>query len=132
MKKQGSCGCGAVQYSFEANKPRIINCHCSMCRAFNGAAFSTYVIIPADSFSFRDEAAHLASYCKENATKFFCRECGSPVFNSHAKYQTIRLIHFGSIHDSSDIQPKLNVWCENHLQWSMRLDQLKNFEHGMA
>jgi hypothetical protein len=57
----GSCSCGAVRLTAEADARRIVNCHCNMCRRMNGSAFSSYVVIPRKTLSILGEK-HIATY----------------------------------------------------------------------
>lgn len=41
----GSCLCGAVRYAISGGFAFIGNCHCSICRKANGAAFATWGIL---------------------------------------------------------------------------------------
>ena len=131
-QKQGSCGCGAVKYSFSADKVNVINCHCNMCRSHNGAAFSSYVIAPANNFILDDPDNSLSSFTQENATKHFCSNCGTAVFNSNQQYQSLRFIYLGTIKDLQGVEPKLNVWSESRLDWLINLDNMKSFAQGSA
>ncbi|KAF2094207.1 hypothetical protein NA57DRAFT_80622 [Rhizodiscina lignyota] len=47
---KGSCLCGGITVSYDA-EPLLMNaCHCIQCRKVTGAAFSTNCIIPESSF----------------------------------------------------------------------------------
>jgi hypothetical protein len=39
---RGSCLCGSVRYEVTGRFPRIVHCHCQMCRKVQGAAFASY------------------------------------------------------------------------------------------
>ena len=39
---KGQCLCGSIQYEIDKVEPKMAHCHCSMCRKFHGAAFSTF------------------------------------------------------------------------------------------
>jgi len=51
MAIRGGCLCGAIQYEVNGPLFDVSNCHCSMCRRFHGAAFSTYAKFNAKGFS---------------------------------------------------------------------------------
>jgi len=46
----GSCLCGSVVYEVDASAGPIVHCHCSTCRKTHGAAFSTVMPVPRQSF----------------------------------------------------------------------------------
>jgi len=128
--KTGGCGCGEINYTVSADVISVINCHCNMCRDHNGAAFTSYVIVPLGSFEVTNGYKYLSSYKKDNATKHFCKICGTPLFNEHDKYEQIRLIYLGSFEEEKELIPRVNVWCEDKLNWISDVNNLKSIEHG--
>lgn len=71
----GSCLCGGVEFVAD-EVPLIINCHCSKCRKFHGAAFASIANVPAESFCFT-KGSHLITTYESPALRNFCRVCGS-------------------------------------------------------
>jgi hypothetical protein len=47
---RGSCLCGAVTYEISGSFKVMGNCHCSICRKANGAAFVTWGIVHRSQF----------------------------------------------------------------------------------
>ena len=54
-KLDGSCLCGNVTYTCDADPIASANCHCRDCQSSSGAAFSTVAMVPADSIEIRGE-----------------------------------------------------------------------------
>lgn len=125
----GSCSCGAIRYRVEGEIKSVVNCHCNMCRKMNGSAFSTYVAVVDDDFELLSgqPASHQVS---ENATKRFCGDCGTPIYNSNPKYAGLKILHLGSIDDSLDIEPRANIYCESQLGWPDRLSEISKLPQG--
>jgi hypothetical protein len=48
-KLDGSCLCGSVTYTCDADPIASANCHCRDCQKASGAPFTTNVIVPEDS-----------------------------------------------------------------------------------
>uniref|UniRef100_UPI002699C063 GFA family protein n=2 Tax=Bradyrhizobium oligotrophicum TaxID=44255 RepID=UPI002699C063 len=46
----GSCLCGRVKYRINGALSRALNCHCSMCRKAQGAAFRSRASVKALEF----------------------------------------------------------------------------------
>jgi len=78
MAIRGGCLCGAIQYEVNGPLFDVSNCHCSMCRRFHGAAFSTYAKFNAKDFRWLRGEADLRVYESSPGKGWaFCRKCGS-------------------------------------------------------
>ena len=62
MKLQGGCLCGGMRYEIDGPFTHVDNCHCSMCRRFHGAAFSTYAEFDVEHFRWLEGQDLLAVY----------------------------------------------------------------------
>jgi len=75
---RGSCLCGSVRYEVHGKFPRIVHCHCRMCRKAHGAAFGSYGEIRAESFKLVSGEVDIASYeSSPGVRRTFCRKCGA-------------------------------------------------------
>lgn len=75
---QGSCLCGAVVYELHGEPQRVSHCHCRMCQKQHGAAFATYLSLPAEQLVYRQGADAVRRYqSSATVTRGFCRHCGS-------------------------------------------------------
>lgn len=75
----GSCLCGGVKFQITGSLRRPMNCHCSMCRKAQGAAFRSRARVRAEDFRWvRGES--LVRYFQSSPGFFrgFCSVCGSP------------------------------------------------------
>ena len=126
----GGCNCGAIKFEVVGDVKSVVNCHCNLCRKMNGSAFSTYVAVTDDDFKLvsGDLLAHNVS---EHAEKSFCGKCGTPIFNSNPKYAGLKILHFGSLDDSSNLEPKVNIYCESRLDWLDKLADITSMEQGL-
>ena len=78
MKLTGKCLCGAIEYQINGALGPIVNCHCSMCRRWHGAAFRTRCTIESKNFKWTKGEEHLSKYHSSKAVvKTFCKICGS-------------------------------------------------------
>jgi len=129
---QGSCHCGDVSFKV-TGKPRIIlNCHCDDCKKRNGGAFSKYLVVNESDLHVSKGNKSLASYSAEGkGEKYFCSNCGSPIYNKNARYPGIFMVFYGSINDQKQITPMFNVYCESMSGWVSALGKLKSFERGI-
>lgn len=127
---QGGCKCGAVSYTAD-EALRLVNCHCCLCRSINGGAFSSYVVVKAEGFtaSFGDSLGSVA--VGESAIKHFCRDCGTPVFNTNPeRYPGYTMLYFGTVEGHEALEPSLNIYCSSELDWVETLGSLPSFDEG--
>lgn len=79
MSFNGSCHCGAVTFTVEADLPaKAISCNCSICRR-KGMLLAFF---PAEQFTLTSGEESLSSYRfnKEKIEHRFCRTCGAQPF----------------------------------------------------
>jgi hypothetical protein len=78
----GSCLCGAVAFAATELPRRAVNCYCSLCRRSGGAAFSSTLLVPRETFRWYRGEARIRSYALPPPSTYrtdFCADCGSPV-----------------------------------------------------
>ena len=78
----GSCLCGRVKFEITGALTPPSNCHCSMCRKQQGAAFRSRARVRADDFRWV-QGEGLVKFFESTTGTFrgFCGECGSPIIN---------------------------------------------------
>jgi len=131
MSKQitGSCLCSAVKYVVNGPIKAVANCHCSICKKSAASAFATIAIIAENDFDIIAGEEALTTYqVSERATKYFCRTCGTAVFNLHKKYPGNYMTAVGSLDDPSRVTPAINIFCDNMLPWVKGIADLKCFD----
>ena len=124
---RGSCLCGGVR--FEADKIEIItNCHCSMCRKAQGAAFGSFASAYRDKLRFTAGEDLVASYqsSPENQ-RGFCRVCGSSLPKPSASQDTV-VIPAGALDDDPGVKPCLHMFTGSKAPWHEIEDELPAFE----
>ena len=128
-KLTGSCLCTAVKYVIEGPVKAVANCHCKTCKKITGGVFETIAIVDENHLEVVMGQENLTSYSiGENATKYFCRTCGTPVYNLHKKYPGNCMTHVGSLDDPSLVSPAINIFCESMLPWVKTIADLPSFE----
>jgi len=80
----GTCHCGAVRFSIEADLSQLTRCNCSVCTKEGN--LSAYV--PKERFRLLagQEALTLYQFNKKIAKHFFCRHCGIRTFRNPRSY----------------------------------------------
>ncbi|TYO99015.1 hypothetical protein EDC39_104139 [Geothermobacter ehrlichii] len=124
----GRCACGAVSYTLRRRPRSVVNCHCSMCRRHNGAAFSSYAVIPERFFELQDARGALAGYgYSERVHKHFCRHCGTPLFNTNSRYPQFRMLFLGTLDTPQTLRPTANIFCSSQLDWVRGIDAITSY-----
>ncbi len=77
--QRGSCLCGAVSFSIEAELTDPLACHCKQCRQQSGHFFAA-VHAPKDAVTFACQDGLTWYRASDLAARGFCRECGSTLF----------------------------------------------------
>ena len=128
---KGRCICNAVQYEVLGELKAVLNCHCNLCRQMNGAAVSTYAIAADDDFTIRSGEVATAQV-SDNASKTFCPQCATPIYNSNPKYQGLKIIHLGTLDDARCLSPQCNIYCESQLDWLDGIGDLPGYQHAIV
>src|SRR5882672_10838338 len=79
---RGSCLCGGVKFEIVGPFVRPLNCHCSLCRKQQGAAFRSRARVRRSDFKWL-QGEELLTYFEATPgyRRGFCRVCGSPIVN---------------------------------------------------
>jgi len=127
---RGSCLCGGVKYRINGALTRALNCHCSMCRKAQGAAFRSRARANAAEFEWV-QGEDLVTFYESSAGNFrgFCRVCGSPIVSkfSDSPYCGVPL---GTLDDDPCVRPELHVHVESKAPWFTITDDLPQVPAG--
>jgi len=109
MHLEGSCHCGAVRFSVEAQSPvPFMHCHCSICRKTAGSGgYAVNLGAKAATLKVRGER-HLGCYHalvrepgkrarRSKAERRFCVRCGSPLWLWDPSWPDLVHPHAGAI-----------------------------------
>ena len=124
----GSCLCGAVTYSADAEPAMIAVCHCPDCQKQTGTAFSVNVLVPGDKVEMSGES--LSQYVVkgdsgENVTRNFCNKCGSPLSTVLDGFGGLAAIKAGTMKDNSWVKPGIQIWCDSAKTWGVLDDDIQ-------
>jgi hypothetical protein len=126
----GSCLCGAIKYQVDKIEADMAHCHCSMCRKFHGAAYSTFGEALRDNFHWLQGEALLMSYTADNGSvRQFCKKCGSSMtFLASLKSTQVLEFSLGTMDQDIDQFPDAHVYVENKANWSDINDSLLHYQ----
>lgn len=129
----GGCLCGAVRYRYEGEVRGASYCHCADCRRVSGSAFG--VSVPVDAGGFQITTGEPKGFTKagdsgRSVTRYFCSNCGSPLFTVPPLDPDIRFIKAGSLDDPSVVQPSRQSWTRSRVAWAVIDPNLPAYEKG--
>lgn len=121
MTRTGGCLCGDVTYEIEGDALATVVCHCEHCQRQSGGAFSTNLVVRSDQLKVTGQ---LKTYEDRGRTgdavyvlRNFCGGCGSPIASELMEPADILAVKVGTLDDRSDIEPQLQVWCDDKQPW---------------
>ena len=117
----GGCLCGAVRYTYEGEVGPAGYCHCADCRRVSGSAFGISVRVAAAGFSIT--AGVPKSFTKLGdsgrlVTRFFCGDCGSPLYTLPPLHPEVVFIKAGSLDDPGAVKPNRQAWTRSRVDWA--------------
>jgi hypothetical protein len=126
---QGSCLCGAVRFELHGGIKSIVCCHCSRCRKAQGSAFATNGVVQETEFTFVAGAELLNGYeSSPGQTKYFCRQCGSPLFSKNSHNPGQLRIRLGLIESDIEERPEAHIFVGSKANWEEICDDLPQFD----
>ncbi len=63
-------------------------------------------------------------------TRHFCRDCGSPIYTSSPRDETVVFIKAGAFDDPGVVTPGLEAWMRSKVSWATIPADLPQFEEG--
>ena len=127
---KGSCLCGAVKYQVTKLEPKMAHCHCTMCRKFHGAAFSTFGEALTENFTWLQGESYLKSFTAENGTtRQFCSQCGSSLtFASSTNTGSTVEFSLATLDTPILERPDAHIHCQSKADWYEITDELTQFQ----
>ena len=120
----GACLCGKVRYKVSQPLRNIIACHCTHCQKSSGAGASYNAVAPAAAVSFTSGQPKLYEDVAQSGNilkRYFCGDCGSPIYSQREKSPGMMVLKVGSLDDSADMKLIMNIWTKSARPW-MHLD----------
>lgn len=126
----GSCLCGQVAFELDEVPTRMVNCHCSRCRASRGAAYATNVFVHKDKLRWTRGAEKVSTYRVPAARMYttgFCVDCGSRMPSAFERIN-MYLVPVGALDTPLDLKPGVNIFVGSRAAWFDITDALPQFE----
>jgi hypothetical protein len=127
----GSCLCGGVKYRIAGALFEVRNCHCTMCRKAQGAAFRSRATVRAKDFEWISGEGLLSYYESSPGTRRgFCRVCGSPILSKFDENTSVYGLPLGLLDDDPKVRPTQHVHVANKAPWFTITDDLPQLAGG--
>jgi len=120
MHLTGQCNCKGVTYTFDGEPELAGFCHCKACQRQAGGAGSFFLLVDEAGLEIKGDT--LKKYVTVadsgvDVNRFFCGTCGSPIASRAISFPGKAFLKAGTLDDSSQITPTVEVWCEEALSW---------------
>jgi hypothetical protein len=119
--RTGRCLCGQVTYELTGDPIATAVCHCSHCQRQGGGPFSVNLVAHESQLTLHGE---LKTYEERGelgddvyVRRRFCPSCGSPIVSELAKSAGVVAVKVGTLDDTSDVSPTVEVWCVDKQPW---------------
>lgn len=128
----GGCRCGRVRYQCSAQPVFTAHCHCRDCQYASGGAYSTVVLVPADSVSMSGELSgfQVTADSGNQLTRRFCPNCGSPMLTELHSNPTMLVLKAATLDDPSWLEPTSHMWTGSGQPWAEMSGSLPAFERN--
>ena len=122
---QGSCFCGAVQFTVTGEPAAMGYCHCESCRAWSAAPLNAFTLWKPAAVQITRGADNVGTYNKTpQSSRKWCKTCGGHFFTAHPQWELID-VYAATIPDFP-YQPQVHV---NYQETKQRIsDGLPKFK----
>ena len=80
----GSCFCGAVQFTVTSEPALMAYCHCDSCRHWSAGPVSAFTLWKPETVKVTKGADNIGSYNKTpGSMRKWCKSCGGHLFTEH-------------------------------------------------
>ena len=87
---EGSCFCGAVQFTVEGEPAVMGYCHCDSCRHWSAGPVNAFSLWKPNAVRVTRGADLIGTYTKTpRSNRKWCKACGGHVFNEHPGWELI-------------------------------------------
>ena len=129
---KASCLCRRITFEVKQFEERVANCHCTMCRKFHGAAFSTFGEVKLSNFhwlSGKDELQHYQA--ENNSVRSFCQHCGSSLLfeSKYNRYEGTIEVALAAFDELETIIPDAHIYTSSQVPWITLNDNLPCYLH---
>ena len=131
--RRGGCQCGGLRYEVTGEPVAVAVCHCPDCQKQSGSAFGMSMLVEKEAFRWlAGEPRRWSTTAASGATKecVFCPDCGGRILNELSSRPDIMTIKAGTLDDTSQLDPAVQVWTGSRQPWLSILEGKPAFERN--
>jgi hypothetical protein len=115
----GSCRCGQVRYSANAEPIFTGVCHCKSCQKESGTAFNVVVAVPQAALTIEGSPKTYTARgdSGKEVVARFCPNCGSTILSEPAALPGASILRAGTLDDTSWLKPTMEIYCDSAQSW---------------
>ena len=126
----GSCQCGAITYTVNAEPLFTYACHCSSCQKRTGSAFSLGLVVTTEAL---DLKGLLTSWSRtseqgQTNTRYSCAGCGNIIYGIGDNAPELPKLQAGTLEDTREVEPEVHMWTANKQPWVSLPNRARQFE----
>lgn len=118
---KGSCLCGSISYSADADPVMVAACHCKDCQKQTGTTYSVIVGVPEDSVKVTGDPKTYQTIGESThaVNRKFCGDCGSPLLTSADVAPGLLFIKAGTLDEAPpELKVSAKIWCDSKAAWA--------------
>ncbi len=125
----GSCACGRVTYTINADPVFAGVCHCTTCQKRTGSAFGVVIGLPTAAVTISGPTKTFDGIADSGKAthRTFCPECGSPIAWAVDVMPDMVMISVGTLDDPSWVKPAMQIYCDSAQPWVSLGGEMQSF-----
>ena len=116
----GSCNCGAVTVTIDAEPVATRQCWCRQCQRVAAGGPTNNAMFPTEAVQItgaRGDHAYVAA-SGNVLTHEFCPSCGTPVLGRTTARPQFRTIRLGLLDEGHGLSPQMAIWTDEAPAWA--------------
>jgi len=131
-KLKGGCLCGQVRFELTESPAGVVDCHCGMCRRWHGGVGS-YVSVPWSALRWTQGEEALVWYrSSPEASRAFCRHCGSSLAWRHDVRKRDADVTAGALDQPTGLKTLKHIYVADKADYTALTDGLPQFAASSA
>ena len=128
----GSCFCGAVQFTVAGDPAGMGYCHCESCRTWSAGPVNAFTLWHPDAVRVTRGGDNIGGYDKAPAShRQWCKTCGGHLFTQHPAWNLIDV--YAAVIPTFPFQPGVHVhYQETRLPMKDGLPKMKDLPAEMG
>jgi len=128
----GSCFCGAVQFTVSGDPAGMGYCHCESCRSWSAGPVNAFTLWNPDALKITRGADNIGGYEKTEAShRQWCKSCGGHLFTQHPAWNLVDV--YAAVIPDLPFKPGVHVnYQETKLRMLDGLPKMKDLPKEMG